>query len=214
MQNNELLERHPSDAAFFCKKLLFIKRKHILVSSFLMLITPIALTTIFYVFFEKHLFLKNFFWYDIVIIIVCFPMIMFLHELIHAISMVFMGAKKKNISFGVNIKEGLVYCHMDKPVKIWQYRFILITPFLFVGIVPYVLSILYLNTAYSVLFSISISMCCGDILMLLKTIPYKYDVLVLDNSKAPAFYVLSETISEEEYIKQEEQLLKEFPSLK
>lgn len=131
-------------------------------------------------------------WYDILIIIVAYLVLIVVHEGIHALAMLMVGVPRKNIRFGVILKQGMAYCACDVPLTADKYMFVLILPLIVTGIIPWILSTVFLNIIYTCMFIGMIAGAAGDLSMILKLTKYSSSQLVLDHPKAPAFYLMYE----------------------
>ncbi len=123
----------------------------------------------------------------IAIVVVCLP----LHELLHALTAVIVGKTSfKDISFGVNLKQGMLYCHFNKPTKVKYYRVVLLVPVIVTGIIPLIISMVIGNVFLIVAFSLLVSGGAGDFFMYKATFLHNSNDMILDHPKAPAYYIL------------------------
>ncbi len=128
--------------------------------------------------------------WDIIILIIGYPVLVIIHELIHGICFLITGANIKDIRFGIIPKKMMVYCTSKKPLSVSSYKVTLLMPLILTGIIPFILSIFYLNVLYVLLFALLISAASGDLMMFFKLTKYRLVKLVLDHPSAPAFYLL------------------------
>lgn len=128
--------------------------------------------------------------YDYLIVIIGCPLLFAMHEVIHAIAFFLAGVPIKYIRFGVIPKKFMLYCSVSQKVTPKAYSLSLIMPFIFLGIIPWALSMIFLNWKYSFLFAILISGSCGDLMMLTELLKYKNVKFVEDHPSLPAFYLL------------------------
>lgn len=129
-------------------------------------------------------------WYDFVIILVAYFLLIVAHEGLHALAMLIAGVPRKNIRFGVIAKQGMAYCTCDVPLTADKYMFVLMLPLIVTGILPWILSTVFLNVIYTCMFIGMIAGGAGDVSMMLKLAKYPSSQLVLDHPKAPAFYLI------------------------
>jgi hypothetical protein len=130
-------------------------------------------------------------YWDIVMMIGMLAALLVIHELLHAFGAIIAGkCTTKDIKFGVNIKQGMLYCHIMKPLKINDYKFALILPLIITGIIPLIISTIWGNIFMVLLFSFMVSGGAGDLIMLFSLSGYDKHIMVLDHEAAPAYYLL------------------------
>lgn len=215
MQNNEndkglKTERHQEGAAQFYSNVVYAKRKEIKLCCVVMVFLSLLTIIVSHILFRRFLPNKAFEFLDLIIVFLLLVPCVFLHELTHIMAMLAIGVNMVDIKIGHKFKQGFVYCHMAKSVEIWKYRVVLSMPFFLTGLLPFVLSIVFLNIAYAMLFLISLTICSGDVIMFLKTLKFKSKELVLDHAQYPAFYVLTDNVDEETFLKNELNLESEY----
>jgi len=151
----------------------------------------------------------------LVIFIVGYIILMFLHEGIHAIGFIVFGkAKKEDVSFGVIIKQGMIYCTTKKPLLASAYKISVILPLIITGLIPLIVVIISGHFNYIFLFSLLVSGAAGDITMFNRIKRLNKNQLILDHPKAPAYYLMYEKGQEpagfkEVTAKEEEELEKD-----
>ena len=108
----------------------------------------------------------------------------FLHEILHAITLIiFAGIKIKHLKAGINWLNFTPYIHCKHPVSVTNYRISTIAPALLMGIIPAILSI-FLNSVYFLFFGIIFIVTSGsDLLSLWKIRKTKGDYLTSDHSE-------------------------------
>lgn len=132
-------------------------------------------------------------YWDIIITLAMLALLLAIHELLHALGgLISGGCKVKDISFGINLKQSMLYCHINKPIKVGIYRFVLLLPVIVTGIIPLIICTLYGNIFMVFLFSIMVSGGAGDVIMFFSLAGYDKNVMVLDHASAPAYYLLYE----------------------
>lgn len=152
----------------------------------------------------------------ILIFILGYLLLLAVHEALHAASFLIVGkVKKKEISFGANLRNGLLYCHLKTPLKPKAYAICLLVPVLLTGIIPLIVFTLIGHINYILLFSLLVSGGAGDLLMFYKVRRVPKDALISDHPYAPAFYVVYEKGREPagfRYVtaEQEERLAREY----
>ncbi len=90
---------------------------------------------------------------------------MILHELLHSIAYVIHGAKFKNITYGANIEKGVLCCLCKQNITKKNILISLIYPLVFIGILTYVIGIVFNLKILLALSILNISGCTGDIVM-------------------------------------------------
>jgi hypothetical protein len=114
-----------------------------------------------------------------------------IHELIHGVSWVFFGRKPLSvIKFGFQWKTFTPYAHIKEPLEVNAYRLGAFMPGLFLGILPFLASLM---TGSGDLFWFSLlhtSAACGDWLVLWIIRGVKAGVLVEDHPSNAGCYVL------------------------
>ena len=130
-------------------------------------------------------------YWDILIVLVGLVFGVVLHELLHALGGIIAGKlSTKDIKFGMNLKQGLFYCHLSKAMKVSQYRFVLLLPVVITGIIPLIICTIFGNIFMVLLFCFMVSGGAGDIIMFFSLMKEDKDTKILDHSSAPAFYLL------------------------
>lgn len=90
---------------------------------------------------------------------------MILHELLHSLAYVINGADFKKIVYGAKLELGVFYCLCKQNISKKNILHSLMYPFLFIGIITYLIGV-YFHLPILVLLSIvNISGCSGDIIM-------------------------------------------------
>ena len=88
-----------------------------------------------------------------------------LHEILHAIGYIINGAKFKNITFGIHLEKSVFCCsckqNINKKTVLWSLAF----PFLFIGVVTYIIGIIFNKGILIALSIANLSGCSGDLIM-------------------------------------------------
>ena len=124
------------------------------------------------------------------------------HEVLHAVAALLWGRVLwSSIHFGAKWRHFMFYCHCDKPLKVNTYRIFVLFPLIVTT--PAAGLILWLDPSiWSLLFfSVTISACAGDVLLVFKTRQVENDKWIQDHESEPGFYILPDAIaaSSEEY---------------
>lgn len=100
-------------------------------------------------------------------ILSCIIMILWfvLHEIIHGVAYCLCGVKKENITFGVVLEKGILYCRCNEFVNKKTILISCIAPFVVIGVITYALGVIF-NFGFLVLLSIfNICGAAGDLAM-------------------------------------------------
>jgi hypothetical protein len=88
-----------------------------------------------------------------------------LHEIIHYVAYRVMGAKSKDLVFGIALEKGVFYCKCKDYINKKCIMVSLLSPFMIIGVVTYVIGMI-INAPWLVLLSIAnISGAAGDLVM-------------------------------------------------
>ena len=100
-------------------------------------------------------------------IIACLILIPYfiLHEILHAIGYVVNEANFKKITFGIHLEKGVLCCSCKQKVSKKTILWSLMYPFLFIGVITYIIGIITGNILLVLLSSLNISGCTGDLIM-------------------------------------------------
>jgi len=131
--------------------------------------------------------LINFFIYMLLFIIG-----IILHEGIHGLFFALYSKNKfKSIKFGIMPKEKLFtpYCHCSEILRINYYRIAAIMPTIILGMLPVGISLIIGNVALLFFGTIFICAGCGDILMIMKLLKEKNNVLIYDLPDEAGFII-------------------------
>ncbi|HEY1173536.1 MAG TPA: DUF3267 domain-containing protein [Verrucomicrobiae bacterium] len=121
-------------------------------------------------------------WFHILFFAVGIPVLVLIHEAVHALAGMFFGKLKlESFKFGVFWHCLMPYCHCLEPVSVRTYRRVLIMPLLLT--VPLFVWFLSHHPAVwsAILTAFSLSGCMGDLLIFHKLNGMKQDSLVLDS---------------------------------
>ena len=90
-----------------------------------------------------------------------------IHEIIHAISYIINGAKSNKITFGIMLEKGILYCLCKQNINRRNILISLMSPLILIGIITYIISIIYKSPLLMLLSILNISGCVGDIVTFL-----------------------------------------------
>jgi len=125
---------------------------------------------------SKNLFIKMFNDTFLLTFVLMIPYMM-LHELLHSLAYVIHGVKFKNITYGIHLEKGVLCCLCKQNIKRRNILISLIYPFIFIGVITYIIGMITNNSVLTLLSIINISGCSGDLIMfydLLKLNRYEY----------------------------------------
>ena len=115
------------------------------------------------------------------------------HEALHAVAALQWGKVPFNsIRFGANWKFAAFYCHCDRPLTIRVHRIVLIFPLIVTTLAAGLLFWLDPAIWSLLLFSGTVSVCSGDIMIFLKLRRYGKNDLVQDHPSEPGCYIWPE----------------------
>ena len=109
-------------------------------------------------------------------LILLFPYF-FLHEILHSIAYVIHGAKYNRVTYGIHLEKGIMCCLCKQNISKKNILISLLYPFIFLGILTYILGIVFNNGILVLLSICNISGCSGDLVMfydLLKLKDFEY----------------------------------------
>lgn len=150
------------------------------VLSVILLILMIFLTSFF-----NNIFLMDNFYLVFILII---PYLV-LHELLHAFSYVLNGAKSRNITFGIHLEKGIMCTLCKENISKRNILISLLFPFIFIGVITYILGIYFNNDVLVWLSIFNISGCSGDLMMFFDLIKIKnFEYSEYDNPLAFGIY--------------------------
>lgn len=124
----------------------------------LLVITPIS-----YYLYPKAFYLNENI--NLVLCIIIYFVYMFLHEIFHSIAYVIYGGKYKNVTYGINLEKGVLCCLCKQDVDKKNILHSLMYPLVFLGIVTFIIALIFKLPALYILSILNISGCSGDIIM-------------------------------------------------
>lgn len=113
------------------------------------------------------------------------------HELIHGITWAcFSENGFRSISFGINPKQFMIYCHCSDPLKIKHYVIGALMPCFLLGVVPVIVAYIIGHAAMLIFGALFIVLALGDILIVWTIRHESPDCKVLDHPKEPGCYII------------------------
>ncbi len=135
---------------------------------------------------------------DFIIIFLLMLPYLILHEILHSISYVVNGAKFKNITYGVHIEKGILCCLCKQNISKRNILISLITPFVVIGVITYIIGIILNNSILISLSIINISGCSGDLVMFFDFLRLKdFQYSEYDNPMAFGIYTKNDLSKKE-----------------
>lgn len=115
-----------------------------------------------------------------------------IHELLHGLGAVLFGKCKKNdVKYGINLKEGIAYCHTKKPLSGKSYCGMLVLPIIVTGIIPFAICVATGGLMEIAAFALLIAGGTGDVIMLVGVLKNKdANREIIDHETALAYYAL------------------------
>lgn len=109
-------------------------------------------------------------------------LLIFTHEILHAIGFyIFGNVKFKDIKVGIQKGNYTPYAHCKKPITISSYRISLLLPLIFLGIIPTLVALVIGNSLLIVLGTLMIIGSVGDIAILWVIRSYSGDKFIEDH---------------------------------
>lgn len=116
-------------------------------------------------FIRKDLLIQSLWINDYLMFIVEMILYTIMHEVLHSIGYVINGAQFKNIYYGAALEKGILYCLCKQRISKRNILISLMFPFVFIGILTYIFSLVFNLPRLLILSIINISGCTGDIIM-------------------------------------------------
>ena len=101
--------------------------------------------------------------YSLFLILIILYMV--LHEILHSISYCIYGGKFKNIIYGIELEKGVFYCLCKQNINKINILNSLFFPLFYIGVVTYVLGMIFELPFLTWLSIFNIAGCSGDIIM-------------------------------------------------
>ena len=118
-----------------------------------------------------------------------------LHEIFHSIAYVLHGAKFNNITYGMHLEKGVLCCLCKQNISRKNILISLVYPFIFLGVITYILGVIFNNYILIFLSLMNISGCSGDLMMFYSLIRLKnYEYSEFDDPTSFGLYT-SEDLS-------------------
>ena len=115
-----------------------------------------------------------------------------LHELLHALGYVIYGADPKKITFGMELEKGVLYCLCKQEVTRKNILNAVMWPLFYIGIVTFVISIIFNLPILLLLSIINISGAAGDIMYFIFLRKLDKNIMYSEMDDGTSFAILSE----------------------
>ena len=102
---------------------------------------------------------------NIFLLLIIYFSYLFLHELLHSFAYVIYGGKYNKITYGISLELGVLYCLCKQNISKKNILHSLMYPLIFIGIITYIISIIFNLPILLWLSIFNISGCSGDIIM-------------------------------------------------
>lgn len=114
-----------------------------------------------------------------------------LHEILHSIGYVIYGAKIKNITYGMELEKGVFYCLCKQDISKKNILNSLMYPLFYIGILTYIIGMMFEIPILVFLSIINISGAAGDIIYFLFIIKLNKEVMFSEYDDCVSFALLS-----------------------
>lgn len=115
-----------------------------------------------------------------------------LHEIFHAIGYLVYGAKLKKLTFGIELEKGVFYCLCKQDVSRRNILNSVMYPFFYIGIVTYIIGLIFELPLLTMLSMLNISGAAADIMYFMFIIKLPKDIKFSELDDGTAFAILSD----------------------
>ena len=116
-----------------------------------------------------------------------------LHELLHAIGYIVNGADRKKITFGMELEKGVFYCLCKQDIDKRNILHSLMYPLFFIGIVTYIIGIIFEFNLLVLLSIINIAGAIGDIMYFIFISRLNNDIMFSELDDGTSFAIKSKS---------------------
>lgn len=103
---------------------------------------------------------------SVIIVFSTFIIGFILHELIHAVFCILFTKNINSITFGIDIKQMILYCHCKEPLYVNHYLIMVIAPFIIMGLFPFIIGLCFENIFFLIFGYIFSIAAVGDLLII------------------------------------------------
>ena len=154
-------------------------------------LTIILMLLFFFInsFIHQHLTIR-FSFFNLIIFIGAYIILIILHEVFHLIGfMIFGKVHYKELDYGVNLELGIAYATTAKPLHNKAMKKALLLPFWTTGVIPAIIGFYVDSTLLVLLGAVLIAGAVGDFYMYKELKKFPNDTLIKDDPKLPKLYV-------------------------
>ena len=125
---------------------------------------------------------------------------MVLHEIIHGVFYQINGAKSENITYGVVLEKGIFFCKCGEFISRKNILMSVIAPFIIIGVITYIISIITNSFLLLVLSIFNISGAAGDLMVFFFFLKQKKDIRFKELGDSTTFCLeTSDDLSNKKY---------------
>lgn len=118
----------------------------------------------------------NLFNIDLVVLLIFYVGYMILHELLHSLGYVLNGASFKKVVYGAYLEKGVFYCLCKQDISKRNILISIMFPLVFIGIITYVIALVFDLPTLLYLSLFNIAGCIGDIIMFVYLVKLNKDI--------------------------------------
>ena len=116
-----------------------------------------------------------------------------LHELLHALGYIIHGADRKKITFGMELEKGVFYCLCKQDIDKKNILFSLMYPLFFIGIVTYIIGVIFNYHLLTLLSIVNIAGAIGDIMYFIFISRLDKDIMYSELDDGTSFAIRSKS---------------------
>lgn len=116
-----------------------------------------------------------------------------LHEVLHAIGYLIHGVSFKKLTFGIELEKGIFYCLCKQDISRKNILNSLLFPFFYIGIITYIIGIIFDLPLLTILSILNISGASADIMYFIFIIKLNEDIKFSELDDGTSFAILSAT---------------------
>lgn len=113
------------------------------------------------------------------------------HEVLHGIGFILGGANRKNVTYGIELEKGILYCMANQELTKKNILISLQMPFMVIGVITYIIGIILNLPLLTLLSSMNISGASMDLMMFIYISRIK-NVTYSESGKSNEFVLISE----------------------
>lgn len=114
-----------------------------------------------------------------------------LHELLHGLAYYLTGTKFKNISFGIALEKGVLYCLTKQETKKKNFIISALTPFIIIGVITYIIACIFELPLLYFLSIINMSGACADLAMVIYVLTIKEEMTYTELDDPTSFAIIT-----------------------